>query len=75
MNNSTLLDLFAVIVYAALCIFLWEVILPITREKLEPKDRDTAKYFLIVFSFILLGLGVHAGFAVMSSVFDFTDPL
>jgi len=75
MNNPILLGIFALLVYAALSVFLWDVVLPITNEKLKPEDRGTAKYFLAGLSLVLFGLSVHAGFAVMSNVFNFTDPL
>jgi hypothetical protein len=75
MNNPILLGIFTVLVYTALVIFLWDVVLPITNEKLKPNDRATAKYFLVALSFILFGLGVHSGCVIVSDVFDFTDPL
>jgi hypothetical protein len=75
MNNPILLGIVGVLTCAALFIFLWEVVLPITNERLKPQDRSAAKYFLVGLSLILLGLSVHAGFAIMSNVFDFTDPL
>jgi hypothetical protein len=75
MNNPILLGVFAVLVYATLSIFLWEVVLPIINKKLKPADRNTAKYFLVALSLVLFGLSVHSGCAIMSNVFDFTDPL
>ncbi len=75
MNNPILLGIFALLVYTALSIFLWDVVLPITREKLKPEDRDTAKYFLVALSLILFGFSIHSGFLVVSGVFDFNDPL
>jgi uncharacterized membrane protein len=75
MNNPIFLGIFAVVVYAALCIFLWDVVLPITKKKLKVEDRSTAKYFLLALSLILFGLSVHSGYSVISNVFDFTNPL
>jgi hypothetical protein len=75
MNNPILLGIVGVLTSVALFIFLWEVVLPITDEKLKPEDRGMARYFLFGLSLILLGLSIHAGFAVVSNVFDFTDPI
>ena len=45
MNNPVLLGIVGVLTSAAMFIFLWEVVLPITSEKLKPEDRGMAKYF------------------------------
>lgn len=75
MNNPILTGLFAVAALTALIIFLWMVILPVTKDKLKPQDQDAGKFLISIFSLLIFGLIVHYGSHVVSFVLGSASPL
>lgn len=75
MNSPIIPGIFILVICLVSVVFLWKVILPITRQQLKIEDQSTAKYFLFVIFLVLFGLIVHSGYNVMNDLFNFNRPL
>lgn len=75
MNNPILTGLFFIAMLITLIIFLWKVVLPITKDKLMPQDQDAGKFLISMFSLLIFGLIIHYCSHVISFVLGSANPL
>jgi cytochrome c oxidase assembly factor CtaG len=75
MDSAILPWIFAVVLCAALIVFLWDIVLGMAKEQLKPRDLNTAKFFLFLLSLTLLVVAVHYGGSILHSLFSSDGPV